>query len=196
MPVPDRPLSLRLLPAALLAGLTACAPLPPRIEIREQRVEVPRVDPADQAARQFLAQHERLHKLAPAELAQEIAAAGAPADDANLAPAAVLQLALTLSLSHANPGELTRAQNLLNQLQRSEAPEARAWQGLARVLASRLAEQRRLEGEIERLNLQARDNQRRLDQLNEKLEALKAIERSLHTRPAAAPPASAPAAPK
>jgi cell division septum initiation protein DivIVA len=57
----------------------------------------------------------------------------------------------------------------------------------------RYADQRRLEDQVERQAQQMRDNQRdnqrRVDQLNEKLEALKAIERSIGSR---TPPASAP----
>lgn len=185
MPLSERSPSRPLLPLALLGALSlaACAPLPPRVELRERVVEVPvpQVAAADLAGQQLLRLHERLRALAPAELAQEIAAAGPPAEDAARAPAAAVQLALTLTLAHAEPA---RAQALLEQVQRGDTAEARAWAGWSRLLASRLAEQRRLDGEIERLNQQARENQRRLDQLNEKLEALKAIERSLHTRPA------------
>lgn len=187
MSAPDHPFfSPSSLALAALVLLAACAPLPPKIELREKLVEVPvpLISPADRAAQQLLIQHERLRALAPAELAQEIAAAGPAAEDGARAPQAAVQLALTLSLAHA---ETPRAQALLEQVQRSEAPEAKAWAGWARLLAGRLTEQRRLEGEIDKLNQQARDSQRRLDQTHEKLEALKAIERSLHARPAPAP---------
>jgi hypothetical protein len=78
-----------------------------------------------------------------------------------------------------------------------------------------MAEQRRLEDQLEKGAAQRRDQQRTLQQLNEKLEALKAIERSMTARPpganplpaatsvaplqapatATAPPATAPKAP-
>ena len=48
-------------------------------------------------------------------------------------------------------------------------------------------EQRRLEDSLERQSQQLREHQRRIDQLNERLEAMRAIERSLTTRPPAAP---------
>lgn len=169
--------------------LGACAPLRLPPEIREVRVEVPVqvpmpvavpvVTPTDAAAQQLLAYHERLLKLSPAELSLEVAAR----DDAALAPAAATELALALLVSHGN-GDLTRAQGLLDQVHRASTPEAQAWQALARLLSARVAEQRRLEEQVDKLNQQARDSQRRLDQLNDKLEALKAIERSLTTRPA------------
>lgn len=182
MPVPDVRF-LSALAVSLLLG--ACAQ--PKPEIREVRVPVPEVLPADAAARQLLAQHERLLKLSAAELGQEVA----PREDAKLTPAAATQLALALALHRGN-GDLARAQGLLDQVLRDPTPEALPWQPLARLLQGRLAEQRRLEEQIDKLNQQARDslrdNQRRLDQLNEKLEALKAIERSLNTRPAATKP--------
>jgi hypothetical protein len=52
--------------------------------------------------------------------------------------------------------------------------------------------QRRLEDLLERQNQQTREVQRRLEQTNERLEALKAIERSLTSR---SPAASRPRAP-
>jgi hypothetical protein len=169
--------------------LAACAPLkpPPPPEIRELRVEVPVpvVLPTDAAAQQLLGYHERLRQMPAAELAQEVL----PREDGALSPGAATQLALALSFSHG-PGELARAQTLIEQVLHSAAPEAAHWQALARLVLGRVLEQRRLEDQIERLNQQARDsqrdNQRRLDQLNEKLEALKAIERSLNARPAPA----------
>ncbi|HEY9109671.1 MAG TPA: hypothetical protein VIN58_23605 [Roseateles sp.] len=50
---------------------------------------------------------------------------------------------------------------------------------LAFQLSARLAEQRRLQESLDKLTQQLRDSQRRSEQLNEKLEALKAIEQTL-----------------
>ena len=85
--------------------------------------------------------------------------------------------------------ELVRAQELLARVLGN--PEAQALHPLARLLASRYGEQRRLEEQLEKQNQQLREVQRRLDQTNDRLEALKAIERSLTSRQPAAP-ASAP----
>jgi hypothetical protein len=73
-------------------------------------------------------------------------------------------------------------------------PDAQPLHPLARLLAFRYGEQRRLEDQIEKERQQTREVQRKLDQTNERLEALKAIERSLTTRPPA-PPVPAPAQP-
>ncbi|MDN3918654.1 hypothetical protein [Roseateles violae] len=189
LPSPDRH-RLAGLCCALLVGACAApppAPPPPPPEIVEVRVEVPVpvVLPEDEAARQMLALHERLRRMDAAELAQQLPP---PGDDAALSPQQATQAALALALGPARSnGELGRAQALVDQVLRSTAPEAQPWQPWALLVGARLAEQRRLEAQIERLAQQGRDSQRRLEQLGEKLEALKAIERSLSKRPASAP---------
>ena len=109
-------------------------------------------------------------------------------------PALTLELALVLGQTRNN-GDLARALALLDPLARSGAPELQAWQPLARLLAARYLEQRRLEDQLERQVLMLRDSQRRLDQVNDKLEALKNIERSLTVRPPGNAPAAPPRAP-
>ena len=141
----------------------------------------------DAALRDLLAFNDRARQLSPQDLAAEMARL----NDEPPGPRSTLQLALLLGQTRSN-GDIARALALLEPLLRSTAPEAAPWQPLARLLASRFAEQRRLEEQIERQNQQARDNQRKLEQLNDKLEALKAIERNLTTRPAATGAASVP----
>ncbi len=184
------------------ALLSACAqvPPPPPPEIREVRVEVqvpvevPVIAPADVVAQQFFAYNDRLRQMNGAELAQETAVR----NDGSLTAQTCIQLALALLFTHNN-GDLQRAQTLIDQVMRGTPADSEHWQEIARLLNSRVAEQRRLEEQIERLNQQLRDSQRdsqrKLDQLNEKLEALKAIERSLNARPAPATPAASAAKP-
>jgi hypothetical protein len=116
----------------------------------------------------------------------------------NADPAAIdatMDQALALSMTH-NPGDLARAQGLLDQVLHNNTPQADPWRSLARLLAYRLGEQKRAEDNAERsvqqLRDAQRDNQRRLDDVNSKLEALKAIERSLNTRQSPAPSAPKP----
>ena len=85
-------------------------------------------------------------------------------------------------------GDLARAQALLEPLLTATGKEAQLLAPLAQLLASQYAELRRQEESIDKLNTQLRDAQRRNDLLNEKLEALKNIERSLSVRPAAGAP--------
>jgi hypothetical protein len=127
--------------------------------------------------------------MPPVELSQEVAKLSAPGE-ATL-PGSQLQLSLVLSQLRQLP-ELIRAQELLARVLANSGPEAQALHPLARLLAFRYGEQRRLEEQIEKERQQTREVQRKLDQSNERLEALKAIERSLNSRPPA-PPAPAPA---
>jgi hypothetical protein len=149
-------------------------------------------EPQDLAARHLLAAQDRLSALNTADLTQEASRAVDPA-----AVEATMDQVLALSMTR-NPGDLVRAQGLLDQVLHNNTQQADPWRALARLLAYRLGEQRRAEEQADRgaqqLRDAQRDNQRKLDQLNDKLEALKAIERSLNTRPG---PSSAPApAPK
>lgn len=134
--------------------------------------------PADLASRRALANHEQLRNLPPNELAQEIARLSAlpPAPDTSI------DLAMALLLTR-NGGEQLRAIGLVEPLAKGTTPEAEAWQPIARLLLARLQELRRLEDLLDRRNQELRDSQRDVKQLNEKLEALKAIERSLAPRP-------------
>jgi hypothetical protein len=180
-------------PAPASAPVVVLVPAPP-----------PPPDPADVAARRFLNYHEQLRQMSPPDLANEISRLnGVVSATATAAPAdAVLELALALAQQH-NGGDLPRAIALLEPLTKSSAPELAPWQPLARLLLARVVEQRRLEEALAREVAQRREQQRTLQQLNEKLEALKAIERSMTTRPPGSgatpsgtppPPASAPPA--
>ena len=93
-------------------------------------------------------------------------------------PGEQLQLALALAQLRQTP-ELIRAQDLLCRLLANASPEAMALHPLARLLANRFGEQRRFEDALDKQTQQTRDTQRRLEQTTERLEALKAIERSL-----------------
>ena len=103
-------------------------------------------------------------------------------------PSRALRLALVLAQTR-QPVDTARA---LGLVQRTLAnPAAQDLHPLARLLEARLTQQRRLEEQLERQAQQLREAQRRNDQLSERLEAVRAIERSLTTRPA--PAATAPA---
>jgi hypothetical protein len=134
----------------------------------------------------MLAYAERVRVMPPAELTQETARLGDAAS-----PEAQVQLSLVLSQLRQLP-ELIRAQELLARVLGNA--DAQPLHPLARLLASRYAEQRRLEEQLDKQGQQLRDAQRKLDQTNDRLEALKAIERSLTSRQPA-PTASAPTPP-
>lgn len=133
---------------------------------------------------QVLAYADRVRQLGPTELATEIASLG----DGGDVPHLQLQLALALVQTH-QPVDTARALGLVQRVAASTQPQAAPLLPLARLLSSRLMEQRRLEDQSDRQNQQIRDAQRRIDQLSERLEAMRAIERSLTPRtPRAATP--------
>lgn len=130
---------------------------------------------------------ERLRNMPPNELSAELARL-AP----STAPQAQLQLALALAQVQQLP-ELIRAQESVAKVLDNSSDEAKALHPLAKLLGLRLSEERRLEDLLDKQNQQVKDLQRRLDQTTERLEALKAIERSLVSRPTPAlPSVSAP----
>ncbi|MDB5851192.1 MAG: hypothetical protein JWP29_4944, partial [Rhodoferax sp.] len=127
-----------------------------------------------------LAYGDKIRNLSTPELQQEIARLGDPADP-NRQPADDLQLAMALGQTRV-PGDLARAQSLLQRVLANNQEEVRQLHPLARLLGARYAEQKRVEDQLDRQNQQLRDSQRRIDQLNERLEAMRAIERSLTSR--------------
>jgi signal transduction histidine kinase len=131
---------------------------------------------------------ERLRRLPSAELTQEVARLNDIQDTARQ-PSDDLQLALALAQTRA-PNDLTRAQALAARVLNNPRDDARSLHPLAGLLAARLAEQRRVEEQLAQQTQQLREQQRRIDQLNERLEAVRAIERSLTSRPA--PPNGSP----
>lgn len=145
--------------------------------------------PANEPVVQLLAYADQVRAMSGPELSQEVARLGTP-----YAPASQLQLALVLSQLRQS-AELVRAQEWLSRLLANTDAEAQPLHPLARLLAARYGEQRRLEDLLDKQSQQTRDVQRKLDQTNERLEALKAIERSL-TRRAPAPSPTLPPAGK
>lgn len=199
--------------STLVVLLVACANLPGnRADDAAQRAQAERVaaqsvaacpvpepqKPAaclpaesDHAVQDVLAYADRVRLVPPGDLGQEIARLG-DASQPQSPPVTQMQLAVALAQLRQLP-DLIRAQELLARVLGNPGDEAKSLHPLARMLAARYGEQRRVEEQLDKQNQQVRDVQRRLDQTNERLEALKAIERSLGSRlPAAA--ASAPAA--
>ncbi|MCS6765601.1 MAG: hypothetical protein MO847_03850 [Candidatus Protistobacter heckmanni] len=143
---------------------------------------------ADAQIRAALADYERYRAMNAVELNRELTLIGAQAayavqiqtqppgqvpaplaaqieDAADRGPALQLRQALLLSL-HRNPADTARALAVVEELRRSPAPRAVELRALTNLLAAL-----------------GREEQRRADQLAEKLEALRAIERKLLSRP-------------
>ncbi|MFA7293368.1 MAG: hypothetical protein WC023_14115 [Rhodocyclaceae bacterium] len=106
-----------------------------------------------------------------------------PAESVRERPGAAdpyLQMQQAIQLGQARPPELQRALNLLESVMKSAHPAAVSLSPLARALHDQYGERLRLEQQL-------REAQRRGDQLQEKIDALSAIERSLPARPLPAP---------
>lgn len=180
---------------SLCAGCSLTAPLiaEPAASLRTavpapaHRAGAASADSAAVAVTAVLAYADRVRGLPGPELLQEIAGLGEPA-------AAVDQVRLAIALSQTHQlYDLVNAQQRLQRVLSSDSDDARPLQTLARLLAARYVEQRRVEDLLDRQNQQLRELQRRFEQTRDQLEALKAIERSLNNRPAEAPALSTPA---
>lgn len=168
-------------PSVLGPGASAAPSCTPAVEAKT-------ADP--RALTDLLAYAERLQGLSAAELTAQITALGDPGQQ----PLGLMQLAL--ALTHTDqPVDTARALGLLQRVIAQPGTASAPYKPLARLLAGRLTDQRRLEEAAERQNQQLREQQRRIEQLTERLEAMRAIERSLTPRPGTAPAARSPRPP-
>lgn len=178
-PAPSKPA-----PVAMIIAV----PVAPAIEVGATEARGTETD-SNAPIALLLAQTDRALKLPPAELAREIARLS-EAEDATADTPLLLATALAQTRQAV---DTARALGLVQRVLGNTGAAAQPLHPLARLLEARLLQQRRLEDQLDRQAQQLRDSQRRNDQLSERLEAVRAIERSLSTRPAPSP--SAPAAP-
>ena len=191
--------------AAWLAGC-ATAPIPPNVAL--VTTAAPAIQPTPEPAvappgplaaesdepttppkdllRDTLAYADRTLSASSTELARETARLS---DLDENKPSRAMRLALVLAQTR-QPADTARALGLVQRTLTNTT--AKNLPPLARLLEARLTQQRRLEEQLERQAQQLRDAQRRNDQLSERLEAVRAIERSLTTRPAPAAPVTPP----
>lgn len=193
--LPERFLARACSACSLLVALAGCAMPPPPASDPMRMMMVPPVSAAAEARApasaagasatpattergQVLAAAisyaERVRGLPPAELGQEIQRMGESA----YAPLRATQLALALGQSR-NAANTARAQLLLQRVIADPAADAQALQPFARLLQVQIADQRRADEQAEKQAQQLREAQRRIEQLNDRLEAVRAIERSL-----------------
>ncbi|MBI2309221.1 MAG: permease [Rhodocyclales bacterium] len=145
----------RCLLAPLCLALAACSASPVR------------TTPVEEAPLRALLAYSASSPRPSAETLRERPATGDP----------YLLMQQAIQLANARPPELQRASLLLEGVLKSSHPYAADLAPLARLLHEQYGERLRLEQ-------QWRDAQRRGDQLQEKIDALTAIERSLPARPA------------
>ncbi len=173
-----------------LAGMAACALLlgacaaKPSTQTPVLVQTPPRVVVVmDPQLTELLAYQSALRLMTPSELVK----AQLDLAKADHAPSNTIRRAM-LQASVRGAGDLARAQALLEPLLTATGKDAQLLAPLVQLLSGQYAELRRQDESIDKLNAQLRDAQRRNDLLNEKLEALKNIERSLSVRPAAGAP--------
>lgn len=164
---------LALLAAALLA---ACASRP-----APEASPPPALAQVDEVAMlPLLGYLQLLLQLSPQELQRERGVLTAIPQT----PATQVRLAMVLGQARGT-ADLVRALGLLDGVLKSREPAAASVHPLARALASQYQERLKLEAQNDKLLQQLKDSQRRSSELQEKLDALTDIERSLPVRPTA-----------
>lgn len=157
---------LLLLCALAMGACATVAPEPVMVPVEEPPAPRPvKVTPQEEVPLRAMLAYYASNARSPAPLPRE---KPLPADP-------YLQLQQAIQLGQARPAELPRALNLLEMLMRSSHPAAVNLVPLARVLHEQYGERLRLEQQL-------REAQRRGEQLQEKIDALSAIERSLPSR--------------
>lgn len=167
--------------APAVAEPVAQAPAePPPAPAPEVAVAAPPPEPPP--ARIVLDYADRVARMPGTILAQEIAYLGQPGNSV------VRQMQLAIALAATGvPSDAQRARELLNRIAHDPGADD-TLRPLARLLLAHQASLRRTDELIERQNQQLRDAQRRIEQLNDRLEAVRAVERSMSARrPASAP---------
>ncbi|MEC5160063.1 MULTISPECIES: hypothetical protein [unclassified Janthinobacterium] len=168
---------------ALLLAACAVKPAPPAPVAACPPPPVAAAPAPDGAVNELLAFQAGLRALPQAELGRALVELNR--QDAS-AKATVRRAMLLAALRGA--GDLGRAQALLDGVAQAAAPDEQRLKPLAQFLAAGYADARRQDEAADKLNQQVREAQRRNEQLNEKLEALKNIERTMSVRPAASVP--------
>ena len=164
-------------PAPVASPAPAAAPAIRPVEAEPQAPATQMQPRAAGPLASMLSHADRVRGLSAADLSAEVARLNEAATAAPTDPTLQMQQALALAQTRNTP-DLVRALGLVQRVAADNSDTGRALQPLARLLVTRLQEQRRAEDERDRQGQQLRDAQRRIDQLNDRLEALRAIERS------------------
>jgi len=178
-----------LLCALLCLTLAACTQVQPKPAPAPEPPPAPQVielapppPPLDEIG-PLLNYHQSLRRMSQGELLKELSGLTQQPRSPRLA----MQMGMVLMLTRGG-GDLARAQTLFDGVGNSNDSEAAVFKPLAKVFASNCAEARRLADHVDRLAAQQKDSQRRIEQLNDMVEGLKNIERTLPVRPAASAP--------
>ncbi len=184
--------------------LAACVTVPaPVQEVRAAPVAEEKIVKVDETAMlPLLGYFQLLYRLSPKELARERTMLAAIPQT----PSAHVRMSMLLGQTNG-PQDLARALSLMEGVLKSSDPAASSLHPLARALAIQYNERLRIQTQSEKLQMQnekfviqngqldqqLKESSRRNGELQEKLDALADIERSLPVRPAngQAPPGAA-----
>lgn len=130
-----------------------------------------------------LAYYQGLGKMTPAELGRErsilVAVPQTP----------YTQVRMAMLLGHPRvQQDLNKGLALLDSVLKSNDPAAAPFQPLARQVADNYLERLKLEGQLDRQGQQLKDSQRKAAELQDKLDSLADIERTLTPRPRSGKP--------
>jgi hypothetical protein len=170
----------RVFPVLALLLLAACASEPPAKQgvVRKDEVLTPPVPVT------ALSYYPVLHRMTAAEIGRErMVLAALPANPNN-------QVRMAMVLGHPRgPQELPKAIALLDGVLKSTDPSAVALQPLARLMIDNYIERQRQDVWSDKQGQQLKESQRKVIELQEKIDSLADIERTLPQRPRAQRPA-------
>jgi hypothetical protein len=165
---------------ALLMLLAGCAATPPAATQSALTPATPAAVSDDAGALPALAYYQMLQRMTPAQINRERQVLAA------LPPTPNNQVRTAMVLGHPRgQQDLTRALALLEGVLKSADPAAAGLHPLARLLADNYMERQKLETQLEKQGQQLKDTQRKAVELQEKIDSLAEIERTLPQRPRA-----------
>jgi len=167
---------------ALTLQLSGCASKPPEESLVQS--EVPEPAPVSAPLPMSpLSYYQLLSRMTPAELGRErMVLAALPRT-----PNTQLRQAMLFGYPRA-PQDIARAMAQLDSVLKSTDPAAIDLQPLARLLADSYAERLKMEVHVDRQGQQLKESQRKVVELQEKIDGLADIERTLPQRPRAGRP--------
>jgi len=166
--------------AALVILLAGCAATPPAATPSAVMPAAAAAVSDDADALQALAYYQMLQRMTPAQINRERLVLAA------LPPTPNTQVRTAMVLGHPRgQQDFTKALALLEGVLKSTEPAALGLHPLARLLADNYAERQKLETQLEKQGQQLKDSQRKAVELQEKIDSLAEIERTLPQRPRA-----------
>ena len=166
--------------AALLMLLAGCAATPPASTQSAVMPAAPAVVSDEAGVLPALAYYQMMQRMTPAQINRERLVLAA------LPPTPNTQVRIAMVLGHPRgQQDLTKALALLEGVLKSADPAALGLHPLARLLADNYAERQKLETQLEKQGQQLKESQRKAVELQEKIDSLAEIERTLPQRPRA-----------